>query len=125
MPTQMKAAGTAATVLITTLMSLNGENDDVNELSLPTSRVNTDNGILSDNETACDVYTFDRVFESDFCSAFVTSRTSRSIFSIAETRAMACASFAETECILSPEIGLAVPAAYVELLSPYLPSETF
>jgi len=113
MPTQLKAAGTAATILITTLMSLNGENDDVNGFALPTSRVNSDNGILSDNDTECDPYTFDRIFESDFCSAFVTSRTSRSIFSIAETRASNCASLAQTECVLSPEIGLAVPAVYV------------
>jgi len=111
MPGATTTATTAAGVLLTTLMSLQGEGGD--EGPLPVVRVNQDGGILSDNETTCEIYNFDRLFESDFCAAFVTSRTSKSIFTIGETRAMNCMAQAQTECILSPEVGLAVPIAFI------------
>ena len=110
MPGATTTATTAAGVLLTTIMSLQGDGGE--ERALPVVRVNNDDGVLSDTEV-CEVYEFDRIFESEFCSAFVTSRTSKSIFSIGETRAMKCMAEAETECVLSPEIGFGVPVAYI------------
>jgi len=95
---------------LTTFMSMQGDAGE--EGPLPVVKLNDDDGVLSDTEV-CEVYEFDRIFESDFCSAFVTSRTSKSIFSIGETRAMKCMSEAQTECVLSPEIGFGVPVAYI------------
>ena len=53
-----------------------------------------------------------KVFESKLCSHFVLSR-SVSTPEKSFTRALACASKFKTNCILSPEIGLAVPAAFI------------
>jgi len=112
MPGVATTATTTAGLLLTTLLTLQGENDDQ---PLPVVTVNADGGILGDDDETCSVYGFDIMFQSDFCSAFVTSRTSRSIFSIAQTRAMNCMASAETECVLSPEVGFAVPVAYISM----------
>jgi hypothetical protein len=105
---------TAAGVLLTTFLSLHNEIDV--SVPLPVVVLNGDGGVLSDRDL-CTIYKFDRIFSSDYCSAFVTARTSTSIFSLAETRAMACAVHSATECIISAEIGFAVPVAYISDVS--------
>jgi hypothetical protein len=51
-------------------------------------------------------------FESPLCSHFSLSRMSSSVHSRATSRALRCAAHHETECVLSPEIGVAIPAAF-------------
>ena len=52
-------------------------------------------------------------YESNMCSAFALSRLSSSIHVRATERALRCAAEGETECVLSPEIGVSVPAAFL------------
>ncbi len=52
------------------------------------------------------------VYKSDLCSHFVLSRPSSSP-ALAFDRARRCAAHFESECVLSPEIGLSIPAAFV------------
>lgn len=52
------------------------------------------------------------IYRSDLCSHFVLSRPSSSP-ALAFERARRCAAHFETECVLSPEVGLAIPAAFV------------
>ena len=53
------------------------------------------------------------VYESNFCSHFSLSRLASSSASKAMDRAARCAAAFETECVLSPEIGFSIPAAFV------------
>ena len=53
------------------------------------------------------------VFESDYCSHFTLSRLASIASAQAIDRASKCASKFESECVLSPEIGLSFPAAFV------------
>ncbi|MBE35791.1 MAG: hypothetical protein CMI16_09610 [Opitutaceae bacterium] len=52
-------------------------------------------------------------YESNMCSAFALSRLSSSVSARAIDRALRCAAEAETDCVLSPEIGVALPAAFL------------
>jgi len=52
-------------------------------------------------------------FESALCNHFSLSRISSSVHTKATGRALRCAAFVDTECVLSPEIGLSIPAAFV------------
>ncbi len=52
------------------------------------------------------------VFADDMCSLFVVNRAAAA-YHTASTRAMRCAAAYGTECLLSPEIGLAMPAAFL------------
>jgi hypothetical protein len=47
------------------------------------------------------------------CSHFMIGRTPQDAIATARERALACASLAETSCVLSPEVGLSVPAVFV------------
>ena len=51
-------------------------------------------------------------FSSELCSHFAIARVSNTP-SRAAQRAMACAAMVGTECILSPEVGFAVPTAFL------------
>ena len=53
------------------------------------------------------------IYKSDFCSHFSLSRLASSSATKAIDRAGRCAAAFETECILSPEIGMSIPAAFV------------
>ena len=53
------------------------------------------------------------IYKSDFCSHFSISRLASSSASKAIDRAGRCAAAYETECVLSPEIGMSIPAAFV------------
>jgi len=52
------------------------------------------------------------VFSNDMCSLFVVNRAAAA-YHAASTRAMRCAAAYGVECVLSPEIGLAMPAAFL------------
>ena len=53
------------------------------------------------------------IYKSEFCSHFSLSRLATSTASKAMDRAARCAAAYETECVLSPEIGMSIPAAFV------------
>tara|TARA_B110000046_G_scaffold69376_1_gene77420 strand:+ start:1603 stop:2181 length:579 start_codon:yes stop_codon:yes gene_type:complete len=84
------------------------------------SQVNMDDELMEDwdmdtNADAapeCRFVDGTKVFESKLCSHFVLSR-SVSTPARAFSRALACASLFKTGCVLSPEVGLAVPAAFI------------
>lgn len=52
-------------------------------------------------------------YESPICSHFSLSRIGASSVDRAVDRASRCAAAYETECVLAPEIGLGIPAAFV------------
>ena len=64
-------------------------------------------------ETTCEFYNYTHIYESDFCSPFAIARTSRWVLAEATRRAIDCAAKVNTDCVLSPEVGLALPAAFV------------
>jgi hypothetical protein len=53
------------------------------------------------------------VYSSDLCSHFSLGRMASNIASRATHRAVQCAVHADTDCVLSAEIGVSVPAAFV------------
>ena len=60
----------------------------------------------------CSFYNGSVAYRSKLCTHFVVSRASSSP-AAAFQRASRCASVFSSECVLSPEIGLAVPAAFL------------
>ena len=52
------------------------------------------------------------VFSSEMCSLFVVNRAAAA-YQVAAARAMRCTAAFGSECVLSPEIGLAMPAAFL------------
>ena len=60
----------------------------------------------------CNFWNQSVVFSSEMCSLFVVNRAAAAYHS-ASTRAMRCAASYGVECVLSPEIGLAMPAAFL------------
>lgn len=84
-------------------------------------KVNPDDALLShweseefdvDGPPECEFWNASVQFTSELCTHFAVSRPSSSP-ERARQRALRCAAHFSTECILSPEIGLAVPAAFV------------
>jgi len=53
------------------------------------------------------------IYTSDLCSHFSLSRMASNSAGRAIERAVKCAAWFETECVLSPEIGVSIPAAFV------------
>ena len=86
------------------------------------AKVNVDDELLSywpsedlfaeDEDPDCRFYNGSIIYKSDLCSHFVISRSS-STPKRAFSRALACAVQFNSDCILSPEIGLAIPAAFL------------
>jgi hypothetical protein len=60
----------------------------------------------------CAVWNQSVVFSDAMCSLFVVNRAAVA-YHTASTRAMRCAAAYGVECLLSPEIGLAMPAAFL------------
>jgi len=60
----------------------------------------------------CDFYNDSVRFSADMCSHFAISRSANTP-SRAAQRAMACAATVGTECVLSPEVGFAIPTAFL------------
>ena len=63
-------------------------------------------------EPECAFYNQSVVFSSELCSLFVVNRVA-ALHHRAAQRAISCAAAYGGECILSPEIGLALPAAFL------------
>jgi hypothetical protein len=88
----------------------------------PVVHVNENNALLSEwpSESAlggnvgpeCAFWNMSVVYESSLCSHFAIGR-SASTPARANQRALACAAAFGVECVLSPEIGLALPAAFL------------
>lgn len=83
----------------------------------PVVKVNVDGSFLTewseDGEPQCNFYNGTYQYTGALCSHFALARMSQATQSEALSRALACASTFETDCVLSPEIGLSVPAAFV------------
>ena len=116
--TLLARGGAASALIATTLTALGYVQTDP---SLPQiARVNKDDQLLSyweseeddSLEPDCQWFNASLVYESDLCNYFVLSRSSSSP-ATAFTRARRCAAAFQSECVLSPEIGLAIPAAFV------------
>lgn len=60
----------------------------------------------------CNFWNQSVVFNSEMCSLFVVNRAAAA-YQSASTRALRCAASYGVECVLSPEIGLAMPAAFL------------
>ena len=64
-------------------------------------------------EPNCSWWNGSVVYTSDLCSHFSLSRMATNIAGRAIERAVRCAAWYETECVISPEIGVSIPAAFV------------
>lgn len=83
-------------------------------------KVNTDGAFLSpweeyeeDGSPPCKFYNATYQYTGALCSHFALARMGQATQQEALNRALSCAAYHETDCILSPEIGLSVPAAFV------------
>lgn len=65
-----------------------------------------------DMNPECRFWNFSVAYEATLCSHFTISRTT-SAQQQARNRALKCAAIAGVECVLSPEVGFAVPAAFL------------
>lgn len=75
-----------------------------------------DEGTWSGDEAPnpeCAFYNGSVVYTSQICSHFAISRLASSATSLALERATKCATVFELDCVLSAEIGLSVPAAFL------------
>lgn len=84
----------------------------------PSIPVTSDGSFLEEWDPQADVppckfYNASYRYKEGLCSHFSLSRMSTATQNAATERAMQCAVHFETDCILSPEIGLSVPAAFV------------
>lgn len=68
--------------------------------------------LRSDSLPECSFYNQSVTFSSELCSLFVVNRVA-SLYHRASQRALTCAAAYGGECILSPEIGLGLPAAFL------------
>ena len=64
-------------------------------------------------EAECNWQNGSTVYRSEFCSYFSLTRLSGSAAARATDRAVRCAAKFQTECVLAPEIGVALPAAFM------------
>lgn len=97
-------------------------NNNIDDTLLPVVKINDDDSLLShwpsedyrasDTTPECRFWNFSVQYDSSLCNHFTIGRSS-STPTRAHDRAMACAAAYGTECILSPEIGLAIPAAFL------------
>jgi hypothetical protein len=61
----------------------------------------------------CQFFNFTTAFTSEFCEPFAITRIQTSVTNAAISRSVRCAAKFDLECVLSSEIGFAVPAAFV------------
>ena len=64
-------------------------------------------------EPNCSWWNGSVTYTSDLCSHFSLSRMASNSAGRAIERAVRCAAHYETECVISPEIGVSIPAAFV------------
>lgn len=85
----------------------------------PVVKVTTDGAFLSpwdeyaEGGPPCLFYNATYQYTGALCSHFALARMGQAIQTEALNRALSCAAHYETDCILSPEVGLSVPAAFV------------
>ena len=122
------AIGGGAGVLLTTLFGATMLKDtpvNLDELELPATPVNHDSELLStwlsedlDADSAeplageCTFFNFTQSHTADFCDAFTVSRIQSRTLEVASERALKCAAKHGLDCVLSSEVGLAVPVAF-------------
>lgn len=113
---RLVGGGLVVTTLLTSIGIFGPESSEPDVIS-----VTDDESLLSEwpsedwGSTAppeCTFFNFSVVYRSELCSHFVTTRPS-STPGAAFGRAIRCAARHRTECVLSPEVGLAVPAAFL------------
>lgn len=108
---------------VTGLVTLLGGGSLFLEHRVPVVKVNEDDSLLAywpseaygapaDAKPECEFYDFKRQFEATLCNHYTIGRSS-SLPARAGERALRCAAAHGTECILSAEIGLAIPAAFL------------
>lgn len=108
----------AGAAVVTTTLSYLGFLSTENEPVL--SHVNADDELFEDwafdsdagADPDCRFVDGSRVFTSQLCSHFIINRGASSP-PRAFDRALACAARFKTQCILSPEVGLSIPAAFL------------
>ena len=129
MPGSNAVATGSAGVLLTTIMGstlMTQGPPTIESIELPVNPVNLDHSILShwlseeidtwsDEPLSeeCAYFNFTTTHEGEFCSPFVVSRLQPATLRAAAKRALKCAAKSQVECILSPEVGLAVPAVFL------------
>lgn len=107
-----------------TMLGLLGTSNDQPITDMPIKKVNLDGSLLSkwlsDDldldeplDSECVFYNNTVNLDSNGCTLFTISRSPASIFQNALERAVRCATKNSVECILSPEIGLSLPVAFV------------
>lgn len=88
---------------------------------LPTVSVNADEALLrywpseeveSDAPPECEFWALNETYDASMCGHFTVNRLGGAP-QRARARAMRCAAQAEVECVLSSEVGLAAPVAFV------------
>jgi hypothetical protein len=116
MPTASISAAGMASVILASMTRMWGETPP------PMIKVTEDGSFLSEwTDTSedgfslppCKFYNATYQYTGALCSHFAVARMSRNIQVEALNRALACAAHFEIDCVLSPEIGLSVPAAFV------------
>lgn len=117
----MNGRGGAAGVL--TLLSSGGLWFGVHDSHLPVVKINDDDSLMAhwpsedygapmDMAPECRFWNMTVKYDAGLCNHFTIGR-SASTPAKARDRALACAGRHGTECLLSPEIGLALPAAFL------------
>lgn len=97
---------------------------NLDELKLPVVKV--DDALLSDwlSESVesfsdqplkgeCTWFNFSHAHTSDYCDAFTVARMQSGTIASSSSRALKCMASGAVECVLSTEIGLGVPAAFL------------
>lgn len=64
-------------------------------------------------ENECQFFNFTTAYTSDFCEPFAITRVQTSVTRMAIARSAKCAAKFDLECVLSSEVGFAVPTAFV------------
>ena len=89
-------------------------------MSPPSVKVTKDGSFLADwnideqtGAPPCAFFNASYQYTAGLCSHFALARMSAATQNEAIDRALACAAHYETDCIISPEVGLSVPAAFV------------
>jgi len=113
MPTAVVSASGVASVLLAAASGLWGNTPP------PVVKVTADGSFLSpwdeyaDGGPPCKFYNATYQYTGALCSHFALARMGQATQTEALNRALSCAAHYETDCILSPEVGLSVPAVFV------------
>ena len=123
MPSAHGVVAGSGTALLT-VFGLLGSSHDTPVPEVPIKKVNHDGSMLSrwlsddfDHgeplDSECLFYNNTVRVDASACTLFAISRSAASLFQAATERAVRCASKATVECVLSMEIGFAIPVAFI------------